>query len=379
METAMNTRRYDLDWLRVIAILLLHFFHCAMPFVSEWDWHIKNAETSNLFLECNYFLSRWRMPLLFFISGVGTVFVLNTLPVKAYIWQRTKRLFIPLVFGMLVIVPPQVYIERIFKGKAYLSYFDFYPSIFNTGVYPDGNLSWHHLWFIAYLFVYSVIAIPLFLFLKSNKGQSIINKAAVSTKVYGLHTFGFVLCVAALLYFWYPNESHAFVDDWAGFAKYFAYFVFGYFIGTNGVFWKHIEDKRRRNLKLAFVSTLLINYFRWNNCEPDWGANLPNALYFALIVLSGWIWVITFLGYSKRYLNFNHRFLKVANEAIYPFYILHQTIIVILGYYIIQVKDDLIGKYVFLTIISFLLSIGIYALFVKPYKIPRILFGMKAK
>ena len=73
----MEARRYDLDWLRVIAILLLHLFHCAMPFIAEWDWHIKNKETSYLILEANYFLSRWRMPILFFISGIGTVFVLN--------------------------------------------------------------------------------------------------------------------------------------------------------------------------------------------------------------------------------------------------------------------------------------------------------------
>lgn len=375
----MNERRYDLDWLRVIAILLLHFFHAAMPFVAEWDWHIKNKETSNLFLEVNYFLSRWRMPLLFFISGVGTVFVLNALSVKQYIRQRTKRLLVPLIFGMLIIVPPQVYMERIFKGASYSSFFDFYPSIFSTGVYPDGNLSWHHLWFISYLFVYSIIAIPIFLFLKSEKGKSIINGVAVFSNRYGMHFFGFILLMAALLYFWFPNETHAFVDDGAGFAKYFAYFLFGYFIGVNPMFWKHIEDNRMRNLKLAFISTILINYFRWNNIEPEWGMNVYNALYFGLIVLSGWIWIVAILGYAKKHLNFNTKFLQFANEAIYPFYILHQTIIVIIGYYIIQVQDDIISKYLFLTFVSFLLSIGIYVFFVRPYKIPRMLFGMKAK
>lgn len=375
----MEERRYDLDWLRVIAILLLHLFHCAMPFVAEWDWHIKNKETSNLFLECNYFLSRWRMPLLFFISGIGTVFVLNQLSVRQYIWQRTKRLLVPLIFGMLIIVPPQVYFERIFKGEKYTSFFEFYPSIFTTGVYPKGNLSWHHLWFIAYLFVYSIIAIPLVLFLKSEKGKNIINSAATSTKKYGLYGFGWMLFAASFLYFWFPNETHAFVGDWAGFTKYFLYFLFGCFIGINPVFWKNIEDNRRRNLKTAFFSTILINYFRWNNIEPDWGMNVRNLLFFALVVVSAWIWVITFLGYAKKYLNFNNKFLQLANEAIYPFYILHQTIIVIIAFYIIQVQEDIISKYLFLTFVSFVLSLGIYVFLVKPYKITRVLFGMKIR
>jgi len=379
METNINERRYDLDWLRVIAILLLHFFHAAMPFVSEWDWHIKNKETSNLFLEFNYFLSRWRMPLLFFISGVGTVFVLNTISVGQYIRQRSKRLLMPLIFGMLVIVPPQVYMERLFKRATYRSFFEFYPSIFSTGVYPSGNLSYHHLWFIAYLFVYSIIAIPLFLLLKSQRGKSVIDSTALLSAKYGMVAFGLILLAAGMLYFWFPNESHAFVDDYAGFTKYLLYFVFGYVIGVNRIFWKHIEDNRRRNLKAAFIVTTLINYFRWNNVEPEWGMNVANVLYFCLIVISGWIWVITLLGYAKRYLNFSNNFLKFANEAIYPFYILHQTIIVILGYYIIQVEDDILSKYLFLTFVSFAVSIGIYVFFVRPYKIPRMLFGMKSR
>lgn len=375
----MNERRYDLDWLRVLAILLLHLFHCAMPFVSEWDWHIKNKETSNLLLECNFFLSRWRMPILFLISGIGTIFVVNRLSVRQYISQRAKRLLVPLVFGMLIIVPPQVYYERIFKGEKYTSFFEFYPSIFTTGVYPEGNLSWHHLWFIAYLFVYSIIAVPVVLFLKSEKGKNLIAFTANTTQRYGMYGFACILFGASFLYFWFPNETHAFAGDWAGFTKYFLYFLFGCFIGTNPMFWKHMEDNRRRNLKIAFFSILLINYFRWNNVEPDWGMTGRNILFFALLTVSAWIWVITFLGYAKKYLNFNNKILQLANEAIYPFYILHQTIIVIIAYYIVQVNESIISKYLFLTIVSFGLSVGLYVFCVKPYNVIRVLFGMKIK
>jgi len=375
----MTERRYDLDWLRVLAILLLQLFHSAMPFVAEWDWHLKNKETSNLMMECTLFLSRWRMPLLFFISGVGTFIVLKHVPVKKFLWQRTKRLLLPLLFGMVVIVPPQVYFERIYKGAQYTSFLDFYTSIFTTTVYPEGNLSWHHLWFIAYLFVYSVIAIPIVLFFKSIHGQKLVDMVATFTTRFGMISYGMILFVASLLYFWYPNETHAFVDDWAGFTKYFLYFLFGAFIGVHPIFWAHIVDNRRQNFKLAFFGTILINYFRWNNIEPDWAMNVKYLLFFALMVINAWFWVITFLGYAKRYLNFNNKFLQFANEAIYPFYILHQTFIVILAYYIIPVKEDILTKYLFLTVISSVLSVGCYVFLIKPYKATRLLFGMKVK
>ncbi|MDI9256789.1 acyltransferase family protein [Flavobacterium sedimenticola] len=372
-------RRYDLDWLRVIAILLLHLFHCAMPFMAEWDWHLKNKETSNLILECNYFVSRWRMPVLFFISGIGTIFVLNQKSIWQFIAQRTKRLFVPLLFGMLIIIPPQVYFERIYKGTDYHSYLDFYPSIFTTTVYPEGNLSWHHLWFIAYLFVYSLLAIPLILIFKSEKGKAFTNRVAGFCEKYSMVSFGIILSVASFLYFWYPNETHAFVGDGAGFTKYFLYFLFGAFIGINPIFWRNLENNRRFNLKIAFFSAIVINFLRWNDLEPNWETYSSNLLFLCLVTLSAWFWVISFLGYAKKYLNFTNTFLQFANEAIYPFYILHQTFIVIIAYYVIQTPDDILSKYLFLTLVSFVLSFGFYVFLIKPYKITRFLFGMKIK
>src|SRR5690606_7184264 len=147
-RTPMPDRRHDLDWLRVLAILLLVYFHTGMIFAAEWDWHIKNPETSRLVLEINYFMSRWRMPLLLMISGIGTSFALRRRTAGEYLRERTGRLLVPVVFGVLVIVPPQIYLERIADGAAYTSFLDFYLEVFTTGPYPEGNLSYHHLWFV---------------------------------------------------------------------------------------------------------------------------------------------------------------------------------------------------------------------------------------
>jgi peptidoglycan/LPS O-acetylase OafA/YrhL len=148
---------------------------------------------------------------------------------------------------------------------------------------------------------------------------------------------------------------------------------------VKAIFWKNLENNRQLNLKLAFFSTIIINYLRWNDKEPDWAMTTPNILFLGLLALGAWFWVIALLGYGKKYLNFNNKFLQFSNEAIYPFYILHQTFIVIIAYYIIQTQEDIISKYLFLTAITFILSIGFYVFLIKPYKVTRFLFGMKVK
>jgi len=156
-----SVRRHDLDWLRVFAVVVLLFFHSARPFV-KWEWHIKNETVSGFITNILEFINIWHMPLFFLLSGSAAWFAMSLRPERSFTKERFKRLFIPLIFGMLVIVPPQVYIERIFRGQFEGSYFSFYLEAFK-GMYPEGNLSWHHLWFLAYLFVFHYL---LYQFLK---------------------------------------------------------------------------------------------------------------------------------------------------------------------------------------------------------------------
>src|SRR5687768_9349518 len=100
MQSATHERRHDLDWLRAFAILLVVVFHSAMPYVAEWGWHVKNAERSELLLEMNWFLSRWRMALLFLIAGAGTTWALGRRAIGTYVRERARRLLVPLVFGI---------------------------------------------------------------------------------------------------------------------------------------------------------------------------------------------------------------------------------------------------------------------------------------
>jgi peptidoglycan/LPS O-acetylase OafA/YrhL len=370
-------RRHDLDWLRVIAIVLLLFFHSAMPFVEEWGWHLKNPQTSPLMMELSYFLSRWRMALLFLISGVGTAFALGFLPARGYLRERAKRLLVPLGFGILVVVPPQIYMERLAQGAGYRSYLEFWPTVLRVEPYPAGSFSWHHLWFIAYLFLYSVAALPLFLWLRSERGRR--TRAALHRRLAGpaLYMLGLPLgLVLATLYVRWSGPQDI-INDWGHLVYYFGFFVFGYLLAEADDAWRWMEDRRRVSLALATACIVAINYLRWNDVEPAWGYSPANAAYLVLQGFNAWFWVLALLGFGRRFLSFRNRVLDYASEGIYPFYILHQTVIVVVAFYVIRAPDGVWAKFAFTSAVSFALTVAIYDLAVRPFRVTRFLFGMK--
>jgi glucans biosynthesis protein C len=379
METS---RRYDLDWLRVIAIFLLMFYHTGMIFVANWGWHIKDENTSHLFAEWMFFMNRWRMVLLFFISGAGSWYALGSRTNGGYLKERSLRLLFPLIVGMLIIVPPQIYIERLWSGMEYAHYFEFYTSVFSFIPYPAGSFSWHHMWFIAYLFLYSIIALPVFSFFRSGKGYRIMSRISGilgSSSIYlpvVIITFGYMI----ILNYQVPTERNL-VDDWARFFYYFCYFILGFVSQSHPDFWKWIEEKRRLSLQIAFVSLLIVNYYRWNALEPGNEVLWVSALSLFINMLVSYTWVLAILGYAKKYLNRPAKWLTWSNEAIYPFYILHQTVIVIIGYYFIQdiITDSIWAKFWIINVVTLFLCLGMYELFIRPYKYIRPLFGLKWK
>ena len=376
-----TSRQAYLDWLRIMAILGVLFFHSAMAFVAEWEWHIKNKETSYLLLEFNSWLHRFRMPLLFFISGTVTHFMLQKKSSASFIGLRFRRLFIPLLVGLFVVVPPQIYMERLtqgFKG----SFWDFYPTVFNFRPYPKGNTSWHHLWFIAYLFVYDVALAPLFKWSMSEQGKNklaFINRLAKAKWIYLLIIPNTVIFTCFSLN--YPETNNLLQDG-----CYFFYWLFfllaGFICIQFPLLMDSLETNRRFSLMIAFLSLLLVNYLRWNKLEPwiaidNWRSDWRTYAYLMLEAVTAWTWVFAAVGYGKKYLNKKLPVLDYINQAVYPFYILHQTVIVILVYYVVQTSDTVGMKYTFTVIVTFVITMAIYHLLIKPFAVMRFLFGMK--
>ena len=380
----LSLRRYDLDWLRVIAILTLLFYHTGMIYVS-WGWHIKSTEHSQPMEEVMRWLHRWRMPLLFFISGAGTYFALRKRSFGAYAGERVRRLFVPLIFGMLVIVPPQIYVEWLFRGRFSGSYADFYPNVFGFEPYHDGGtggaFSWHHLWFICYLFFYSLLSIPVFRWLKSSSGQRFTDWfGKLIFRPGGAMGLGLVIIISQMILKpFFPDETHGLTDDWAYFIKNLLLFWFGYLLISRPAFWQILTDQRR----IFLVSTLLCTGLLYGS-RAVWGEETIdktrwiNVLYNINSDCLMWFSVLMTVSYGYRYLNMNKPVLKHLNEAVYPFYILHQTVIVIIGYYVLTRTD--LGVYDGFLAVSFstlIVCVGLYVLLIRPFKLTRLLFGVK--
>lgn len=365
-------RHYDLDWLRVLAIIVLLFFHTGMLFVT-WSWHVKNAQTSKAFDTVMIWLHQCRMPLLLFISGAGTYLALEFRNSKQYIKERNKKLLIPLIFGMFFIVPPQIYYERIAQFSSYL---DFYPTVFQFVPYPKGgSLSWHHLWFILYLLVYSIMALPVFLWLKKSQAQRTLNRLfKISCKKGGILLWVLPIIISqVILRPFFREETHALIGDWAYFTFYFCFFFFGYLAFSQKCLWQLIKEQRTFNLIAAIIAQVIFYLIYFIPYTLPVKFDYPFAI---IKVITAWFWVVTFIGYGQQYLNFSNRFLKYANEAIYPFYILHQTIIIALGYYIVQWHTNIMVKYSLVLTLTFLSCFICYE-FIKRFAITRLLFGMK--
>jgi hypothetical protein len=376
-----TVRRYDLDWLRFIAITILLFFHTGMLF-NPWDWHIKNPETSESFRYWMTWLHFWRMPLLLFISGAGTYMALGKRTPRQFAKERFTRLFIPLAFGMFVIVPPQIYYEHI---DEYNGYWDFYKTVFDFQPYPEGSFSWHHLWFVAYLLVYSLIAIPLLIFLRSPKSSGFKNKIykLVSSPAGILFLPAvFILITQIILRPYFPEQTHALLDDWAYFTFYLCFFVFGMLCYSSPSLWESIGSNRKY-LLITTILTLIpfyVLYFHLRELiQLPWSFETIETAFDVTAIFVSWFTVITVIAYGQHYLNRPHPWLSKINEGLYPFYILHQTAIIFIGFYICQLPWSIPAKFWSVSLLTLTGCVILYLAVIRPFNVMRILFGVKLK
>jgi peptidoglycan/LPS O-acetylase OafA/YrhL len=376
---AKSPRRPDLDILRVACIVLLVFFHAAMPFNSHWDWFVINDERSGLLLEFSFFLSRWRMALLYTIAGIGTAFALRGRSPSVYLRERSKRLLIPILVAVLVLVPPQVAAERIREGAQYANVTEFLRTYLNPTAYPDGSWSWHHMWFVAYLFVYSVALLPLFIWVRDRADAQTVGRLE---RFLGRNTVYLLALPMGILYaLLIPrfNGPQDIFRDWAMFLVYGCTFLYGYLIADRSEVWDGIVARRRTSFAWALAIYLFVNIFRWNETVPPQDYRATSIAYLTLLGGMPWLWVLAILGYGRKYLTQAPKWLPYANEAAYPVYILHQTVVVGIAFFLVQTSEPVISKYLFLASVSLLATVAIYHAYVRPFPFMRFLMGMKPR
>ncbi|WP_350293990.1 acyltransferase [uncultured Croceitalea sp.] len=365
-----NNRRYDLDWWRVIAILAVFLHHVGMPFNGD-DFHIMNAESSKALDDITVFFEQIRLPLLFLISGTGTVFAFSKRKWFQFIGERSYRLLIPLFFGVVLIVPPQIYFENI---QEYSSYFQLYPDALL-------HLKTNHLWFIENLFYISIISIPIIILFKSK--QSIGVKKLldeIASRKYGLF-----LWVLPLLFIkivskdFYPSDSKDITNLSSTF--FFGYFFLtGILMTTTPNIWNHLKRHRKFNLRIAIACIIIFYgyYFLPEEIASKvFSLKVRWIIWYLVTCLVSWSSIITLLGYGQFWFNKSSPLLTKLNEAIYPFYILHQTVIVVLTFYIVKLNLPIFIKIPILLKSSLLIIIILYRFLIYPFKLTRIIFGMK--
>lgn len=369
-------REYGLDWLRVFAFAVLIFYHSGMAFVT-WDWHLKNPEQSTaleaVMLACN----RWRLPLLFLISGAGVCFSLRRRSMGEFAAERIRRLLLPLIVGMFVVVPPQIYLERIHNG-AQFTYLEFYRTVLQLEPYPKGSFSWHHLWFVVYILVFSLLGIPLFRALRSAAGQRIVDALVNAFRrwpplLYAVNVPN--LLVAVTLGPHWP-ATHNLVSDWATLTGAFLTFLWGFIIASNRGFLDLITRRRREFLIGGIAVAVLFFTARYLGLTRAWPPGARLWFWETVNGYYGMTWIFAMVGYARARITRPTSWLKYATEAVYPFYIFHQTITVALVYCVIPWQAGIAPK---MAVVAAGTFAGSWLLFeaVRRVRFLRPLFGLR--
>ena len=373
----MKNRRSDLDWLRVTAFGLLILYHSGMAW-SGWHWHLNSTQDIAWLREAMRFVNRWRMPLIFLVSGGAIVLALGLRSPGAFALDRLRRLLLPLAFGMVVLVPPQVYAERHFSGQFAGSFLDWLPEAFR-GTYPAGNLSWHHLWFVAYVLVLTFVLLPCFLWARTPSGEAAQSAAARIMGRFGLHWLMALPLGASIL--WLAPLSHnanGLIGDWHGLVYNGVLLLYGGFIFGTPEMLAALNRQRILSLGIGVASyaTLYSTFFDGAVGALVLPADRP--AYAVLSAVNTMAWLFTAIGFANRYLTLRPRFLGYASEAVYPFYMIHQTVTVIAVYWLLTYEVPPVEAFILAVLATFGVTWAIYAWLVQPVAFLRPLFGLKA-
>jgi glucan biosynthesis protein C len=330
-------RQFFLDWLRIGAFALLVLYHVGMYYVS-WDWHVKSPHASALIEPLMRLSNPWRMSLLFLLSGAATAWMLASRQgPQGLLRERASRLLLPLITGMVLIVPPQPYVEVVQKAGYGGSYFDFLRLYFSAyGGFCRGSdclvlPTWNHLWFLPYLFFYTALLLLLHRVLPARWRVAAAERfvALPAWQLWLLPVLLLALLRLALLSRF--GSTHALVDDWFNHATYFSLFLLGAGFAARPQLFRSIEPLRWAALAVALLAwagiTLYFAAMQGVPAVPEGLRALQRVAHAAL----QWSAIVAILGFAHRHLNRDHRWRAPLTEAVFPVYLVHQTLIILLA------------------------------------------------
>jgi glucans biosynthesis protein C len=329
-------RQFYLDWLRILAFGLLVVYHVGMYYVT-WDWHIKSPFAGSAIEPWMRLVSPWRMDLLFVVSGAATSHMLRRRGADAHLLrERAARLLWPLLFGALVLVPPQSYLEVVQRFSYAGSYIDFmrlYLSGYGGFCGASGHClilpTWNHLWYLPYLFVYTVLLWGALRIRPRLLDRLALAAARVLT---GRRLLVWPIALLALTRIALQTRfpvTHALAGDWFMHTQCFAMFMFGAVLARTDALAERLQAWRWTALAWALAAWALMVI-----APPPWGSTHAWAPATRAVVFSvvQWCAIVAALGFAQRHLNFDTGARRYLTEAVFPVYILHQTLTIVLAH-----------------------------------------------
>ncbi|MBE7367693.1 acyltransferase family protein [Ramlibacter pallidus] len=332
-------RRHDIDALRALAFALVILYHVAMYYVAGWHWHLKSPDAATWLQWPMRALNLWRMDLVFLVSGLAFGFLQRGGTGRpGLLRQRSWRLLLPLAFGMLVVVPFQPYAQALANGSTGPGFVDFLRRYFGGGPWPRGafdgsdfGITWNHLWYLPYLWLYTAALLLVLPWLRQGAGARL---HAAFLRLRGWRLVAWPLAPLALwsLLLWphFPPTHDLVGDAWLH-AVYFTLFLYGWWIGVDAGWWAEVLRLRWNLLALSGAAFVAYLTLRALASGPTLAARLAADLYL-------WTTVLALLGWAHRLLNRPWRWLPWANESVYPWYVLHQTVIIVLVFWLAPLR-----------------------------------------
>ena len=328
-------RHYGMDWLRIGAFGLLILYHVGMVFVP-WPYHVKSTHVSDWTALPMLALNAWRLSLLFVVSGYASrALIGRSGGLLAFAGNRSARLLVPLLFGMIVIVPPQPWVELVTQHGLATPFLRFWQQdYFRFGTLAGLALpTWNHLWFVAYLWIYTVLLVIAAVAVRALPVQRLFDR------VFG--GWGVLLVplawYAAVHVWWFPmkGETHALFGDWIAHAMYLPAFLFGFGLARSEPAMAAIV----RLLPVAATATglayavVLAVAIRWPGDLPAPRWVYPPYLFAHAV--QQWGAIVALIGIAERWWNRDRPVRATLTEAVFPFYIIHQTVIVVVMFWLL--------------------------------------------
>ncbi|SCZ05437.1 acyltransferase family protein [Alkaliphilus peptidifermentans] len=357
-------RKYYIDNLRSLGILLLIPYHTFMIYNGFELFYIHGGKTVRLANDFIFLTAIWFMPLLFLISGMSTYYSIQKRNSKMYIMERFYKIFIPLIFGILFIVPIQTFYAEKYHNNYQGSYIHQYRLFFTKETDLTGYLGGFtpaHLWFLLYLFIISILALP------------VIKKLM---KVDFREINWFNRKDRIILLFIVPFLFSAILDiSGKSLGQFFTIFMLGFILAKDEEMLVTIE-KNRLMYFIITITTSLCLYLFYYRFGGLYGFSLKAISYSAFRHLIMWVSLLTILGYGIKFLNNANRFSNYFTKSAFSFYIFHQSWLILIAYYVFKWTNIILLRMVLIILVTFILSLLTYELF-RRIAVTRYMFGIK--